>query len=324
VCAVLCAAAAMPVAVADAAFPGSNGRIAYRTYRPAAIEPYSFYSSRPDGTGHRRLVKSANTLNFSADGQRVVYTRTIPSVDRQAVGGGIGLARADGRDRTWLLRGGFQPATGGWWHVTWASFSPDGSKIAFSVTEIYPFPPAGERWERNVYVIGVDGTGLRLIARVADQPVFSPDGTRIAYIGIWSGGQSVQTVALDGSDRRTVVAKTATSRIEFAPDGRRLMLVPPFCDAPPRDCRYRRIAIVDMQTGERTRLPARVTGTVTDAVWSPNGRRIAYAAVAPGSSPYEPVREPKIFMIRPDGTGKRLAFTARVSTVDMLAWQPRP
>jgi Tol biopolymer transport system component len=75
-----------------------------------------------------------------------------------------------------------------------------------------------------------------------------------------------------------------------------------------------RIVIVDAQTGERTRLPVRVTGTVGDAVWSPDGRRIAFVGVD----------STQVFTIRPDATGKRLAFTARVGGIDRLAWQPRP
>jgi Tol biopolymer transport system component len=73
--------------------------------------------------------------------------------------------------------------------------------------------------------------------------------------------------------------------------------------------------IVDARTGRRRRLPERVTGpNAWDAVWSPDGRRIAFIRQVSN----------QVFTIRPDGTGKRLAFTARAAAIDKLAWQPRP
>jgi Tol biopolymer transport system component len=131
-----------------------------------------------------------------------------------------------------------------------------------------------------------------------------------------AGRQAVETVAVDGTDRRTLVWRSGTLSdgsccLDFAPDGSRLMLVEPTTR---RGDAGGRIVIVDAQTGERTRLPLRVTGPVWDAVWSPDGRRIAFVHVD----------STQVFAIRPDGTGKRLAFTARVGGIERLAWQPRP
>jgi dipeptidyl aminopeptidase/acylaminoacyl peptidase len=293
----------VPAAVAMAAFPGANGRIAYWSYSEDSSH-WWVYSSRPDGTRQRQLVRMAASLNFSADGRRIVYTRqSPPQADPQSARGGIRLGRANGRDRSWLLRGGFQPATGAWWDVEWAAFSPDGSQVAFNVTEL-----TTERMEFNTYVLGVDGAGLRLVARGARLPTFSPDGKRIAYISI-SG--AVETVAADGTDRRTLdnPPSVVARRIDFAPDGTRLMFLE--WNSRRRDSQ---IVIVNAETGDRTRLPARITGDLADAVWSPDGRRIAFAR--------EDSR--RVFTIRPDGTGMRLAFTARVPKIVRLGWQPRP
>jgi TolB protein len=142
--------------------------------------------------------------------------------------------------------------------------------------------------------------------------VFSPDGSRIAYVDWHGRTRAVETVAVDGTDRRTLVwSSRGADALDFAPDGSTLMLLQP--TKRPRDAGGR-IVIVNAQTGERTRLPLRVTGAVSDAVWSPDGRRIAIVHLD----------SKQVFTIRPDGTGKRLAFTARVGGIERLAWQPLP
>ena len=305
VCIAVCAAMTVPAAVAVGAFPGANGRIAYWLW----FDEDGCHSSRPDGMRQQRIFRcrQVTSLNFSADGRRIVFTRGFD--------GWIAVARANGRDRSWLVRGGLQRTTGAWWDVDWAAFSPDGSQVVFSVVEKIPDPraPDEERVELNAYVIGLDGANLRLIAREAYRPVFSPDGRRIAYIALHGRRRAVETVAADGTDRRTLVSQDIhASRLDFAPDGSRLLLIEL---TKRRGDVGGRIVIVDAQTGERTRLPLRVTGAVADAVWSPDGRQIGFVH-------YD---SKQIFTIRPDATGKRLAFTAaRGFGIDMLAWQPRP
>jgi hypothetical protein len=66
-------------------------------------------------------------------------------------GGWMSVARANGRDRSWLVRGGLQPS-GARWRVQVGAFSPDGSQVVFDVLEeiVDPGAPGGERIEQNV------------------------------------------------------------------------------------------------------------------------------------------------------------------------------
>jgi dipeptidyl aminopeptidase/acylaminoacyl peptidase len=296
---------------------GGRGRCVPGGERPIAYSSWIYdvcHSSRPDGTRQRRIFRCRHpdSVNYSADGRRIVVVGGNE-------GGWMSVARANGRDRSWLVRGGLRPSGARWRVQGGASFSPDGSQVVFSVDEEIPDPgaPDGARIELNVYVIGIDGANLRLIARgETGSAVFSPDGRRIAYVAWHGRRQAVETVAVDGTDRRTLVWRSGALSdgsccLDFAPDGSRLLLVEP---TKRRGDVGGRIVIVDAQTGERTRLPLRVTGTVPDAVWSPDGRRIAFVHFD----------STQVFTIRPDGTGKRLAFTARVGGIERLAWQPRP
>ena len=84
--------------------------------------------------------------------------------------------------------------------------------MVFGVDEEIPDPrtPDGARMELNVYVIGIDGANLRLIARgQTGSAVFSPDGGRIAFVAWHGRRQAVETVAVDGTDRRTLVWRVA-------------------------------------------------------------------------------------------------------------------
>ena len=71
------------------------------------------------------------------------------------------------------------PLNGGTWDVT---ASPDGSKIAFTAREAHT---------SQIFVANRDGSGIRKITfepGSADQPAWSPDGSRIAFRGWAAGG----------------------------------------------------------------------------------------------------------------------------------------
>jgi Tol biopolymer transport system component len=53
---------------------------------------------------------------------------------------------------------------------------------------------------RAIYVVHADGSGLRRINENGAQPIWSPDGSRIAY----TQGPDVFTMASDGSDDNLV------------------------------------------------------------------------------------------------------------------------
>jgi len=75
------------------------------------------------------------------------------------------------------------------------AWSPDGSMLAFhSMRDNL----SGRHW--GIYVVHADGSGLHRIKDLGYQPIWSPDGSRIAY----TQGPDVFTMASDGSDDHLV------------------------------------------------------------------------------------------------------------------------
>ena len=113
----------------------------------------------------------------------------------------IYLANEDGSAVTPLVAGG-GPA--------WAKH---GRQIAFS---------AGG----SIHVIGVDGSGDRVIADRGSEPAWSPDGRSLVFVNWRVGdGSEIDVVNVDGSNRRSLFdSGHGSSSPKWSPDGQRIVL----------------------------------------------------------------------------------------------------
>jgi Tol biopolymer transport system component len=179
---------------------GQAGGITYGLWDPE-LDDYRVWVAAEDGSDPRLLVDGASFMSdWSPDGRQIVYE------DR----GSLQVVDADGTDRHELLS-----SLGVQWIPEW---SPTGEWIAFEGSrEPLPDDAGGQFDRRTVWVIAPDGTGLRevLPGVFGVEPVFSPDGRRIAFghvtkEGSWTTAeQAVEIVNLDGSGRRQVVPPRA-------------------------------------------------------------------------------------------------------------------
>lgn len=121
------------------------------------------------------------------------------------------------------------------------SLSPNGSKVVFARYKPQNYQGA---WPSNLFIVNVDGSGLKQIASGGDSelsvPTFSPDSSTIAYsceptFAVGEAGVSegcgplpdgsfrefaTLLVNADGSDRRVILLNQSTQSLSWSADGK--------------------------------------------------------------------------------------------------------
>ncbi len=167
----------------------------------------------------RRLGPAASRLLGCAEPHELAWSPDSALL-AYACPGRIYVVRPDGTGRR-LLRTGTARAY-------WPTWSPDGSRIAFS-TESTPL-------HSTIYAVDLDGTHRTLVTRAGAAPDWSPDGTTIAYWAAACTGRRnrdgrTRLVTPDGRDvtphttgRRCGGIGPTYARPAWSPDGHRLAI----------------------------------------------------------------------------------------------------
>ena len=170
---------------ARAAFPGTNGKIAFQTDRTGTSQVFTMNA---DGTSPVQLTK-VNKNSYDAawypDGTGLAFSNCCPSGTTQLE---IYAINANGSGTTRVTNNTSRDALPVW--------SPDGTQIAFV---------ASRDGNKEIYVMNADGTGQTNLTKNSatdDAPAWSPDGTWM-YFSAHIGNGITFSASVSDASRKT-------------------------------------------------------------------------------------------------------------------------
>jgi len=273
--------------LAAPAWSPDGRRIAFQGLRDR--HSVALYVVNADGSGQRTLARRGNAPAWSPDGRSIAFESSSKLYVVNADGSGHRVLT-----RLWVGRRA---------SLAW---SPDGRKLAFLADGGPVVDDLGRggcgQFCFQLYVLNSDGSGLRNLtsklaavrrfgAGPASDPVWSPDGRKIAFVRL-NTRLGVYVINADGSGVRNLTPKpigAAYAAPAWSPDGRKIAF------ASERDSNSEIYLMNADGSGQRNlTLNLAYDG---DPAWSPDGKKITFVSNRDGR--YE------VYVMNADGSGQR-------------------
>jgi Tol biopolymer transport system component len=262
---------------------------------------YDSYGEQPlakvlvaDARGRVRWEFGAGNTNaqplWSPDGRHIAYFA------RWAHSDAIDVARPNGSGENEISTGGGWSTTGEPLHPAW---TPDGGRLVFD-DDTDPATRTG----RSIFSVTVDGGDRRVLVANAEEPAYSPTGSKVAYVALDENARpiGIAVADADGNDPQLIFSSTSVAWFPapaWSPKGTAVAF-----------------SVQTGPSGETAIVVARADGTGERVVasegyflgWSRDGKLIAYD------------RRAGIFVVHPDGSGRRLLVKRR--SPRGAAWRP--